>query len=147
MRSDLMKKGVDRIPHRALFRALGLTDEELSRPIIGVVSAKNEIIPGHMHLDKIAEAVKAGIRMAGGTPIEFPAIGVCDGIAMNHEGMFFSLPSREHIADSVEIMANAHPFDGLVFIPNCDKIVPGMLMAALRVNIPSIFCSGSPSTR
>ena len=104
MRSDLMKNGVDRIPHRALFRALGLTDEELSRPIIGVVSAKNEIIPGHMHLDKIAEAVKAGIRMAGGTPIEFPAIGVCDGIAMNHEGMFFSLPSREHIADSVEIM-------------------------------------------
>ena len=144
MRSDLMKKGVDRIPHRALFRALGLTDEELSRPIIGVVSAKNEIIPGHIHLDKIAEAVKAGIRMAGGTPIEFPAIGVCDGIAMNHEGMFFSLPSREHIADSVEIMANAHPFDGLVFIPNCDKIVPGMLMAALRVNIPSIFCSGGP---
>ena len=144
MRSDLMKSGVDRIPHRALFRALGLTDEELSRPIIGVVSAKNEIIPGHMHLDKISEAVKAGIRMAGGTPIEFPAIGVCDGIAMNHEGMFFSLPSREHIADSVEIMANAHPFDGLVFIPNCDKIVPGMIMAALRVNIPSIFCSGGP---
>ena len=144
MRSDLMKTGVDRIPHRALFRALGLTDEELSHPIIGVVSAKNEIIPGHMHLDKIAEAVKAGIRMAGGTPIEFPAIGVCDGIAMNHEGMFFSLPSREHIADSVEIMANAHPFDGLVFIPNCDKIVPGMIMAALRVNIPSIFCSGGP---
>ncbi len=144
MRSDLMKSGVDRIPHRALFRALGLTDEELSRPIIGVVSAKNEIIPGHMHLDKIAEAVKAGIRMAGGTPIEFPAIGVCDGIAMNHEGMFFSLPSREHIADSVEIMANAHPFDGLVFIPNCDKIVPGMIMAALRVNISSIFCSGGP---
>lgn len=144
MRSDLMKTGVDRIPHRALFRALGLTDEELSRPIIGVVSAKNEIIPGHMHLDKIAEAVKAGIRMAGGTPIEFPAIGVCDGIAMNHEGMFFSLPSREHIADSVEIMANAHPFDGLVFITNCDKIVPGMIMAALRINIPAIFCSGGP---
>ena len=144
MRSDLMKTGVDRIPHRALFRALGLTDEELSRPIIGVVSAKNEIIPGHMHLDKIAEAVKAGIRMAGGTPVEFPSIGVCDGIAMNHEGMFYSLPSREHIADSVEIMANAHPFDGLVFIPNCDKIVPGMIMAALRVNIPAIFCSGGP---
>ena len=144
MRSDLMKSGIDRIAHRALFRALGLTQEELDRPIIGVVSAKNEIIPGHMHLDKIAEAVKAGIRMAGGTPIEFPAIGVCDGIAMNHEGMFFSLPSREHIADSVEIMANAHPFDGLVFIPNCDKIVPGMIMAALRVNIPSIFCSGGP---
>ena len=144
MRSDLMKKGVDRIPHRALFRALGLTQEELDRPIIGIACAKNEIIPGHMHLDKIAEAVKAGIRMAGGTPVEFPSIGVCDGIAMNHEGMFFSLPSREHIADSIEIMANAHPFDGLVCIPNCDKIVPGMLMGALRVNIPTIFCSGGP---
>ena len=144
MRSDLMKSGVDRIPHRALFRALGLTQEELDRPIIGVVCAKNEIIPGHMHLDQIAEAVKAGIRMAGGTPVEFPAIGVCDGIAMNHEGMFYSLPSREHIADSVEIMADAHPFDGLVFIPNCDKIVPGMLMAALRLNLPAIFCSGGP---
>jgi len=139
-----MKSGVDRIEHRALFRALGLTDEELNRPMIGVVCAKNEIIPGHMHLDKIAEAVKAGVRMAGGTPIEFPAIGVCDGIAMNHDGMFFSLPSREHIADSVEIMANGHPFDGLVFIPNCDKIVPGMIMAALRLNIPAIFCSGGP---
>ena len=139
-----MKKGVERIPHRALFYALGLTDEELNRPIIGVVNAHNEIIPGHMHLDDIAEAVKAGIRMAGGTPVEFPAIGVCDGIAMNHEGMFYSLPSREHIADSVEIMATAHPFDGLVFIPNCDKIVPGMLMAALRLNSPSIFCSGGP---
>ena len=144
MRSDFMKKGVERIPHRALFYALGLTDEEIERPIIGVVNAQNEIIPGHMHLGSIAEAVKAGIRMAGGTPIEFPAIGVCDGIAMNHEGMFYSLPSREHIADSVEIMAMAHPFDGLVFIPNCDKIVPGMLMAALRLNIPSIFCSGGP---
>lgn len=144
MRSDLMKKGVERIPHRALFYALGFTDEELKRPIIGVVNAHNEIIPGHMHLDDIAEAVKAGIRMAGGTPVEFPAVGVCDGIAMNHEGMFYSLPSREHIADSVEIMATAHPFDGLVFIPNCDKIVPGMLMAALRLNIPSIFCSGGP---
>ena len=139
-----MKKGVERIPHRALIYALGFTDEELNRPIIGVVNAHNEIIPGHMHLDDIAEAVKAGIRMAGGTPVEFPAIGVCDGIAMNHEGMFYSLPSREHIADSVEIMATAHPFDGLVFIPNCDKIVPGMLMAALRLNIPSIFCSGGP---
>ena len=144
MRSDLMKQGVERIPHRALFRALGLTDEELERPIIGIVNAQNEVIPGHMHLDQIAEAVKAGVRMAGGTPLEFPAIGVCDGIAMNHEGMFYSLPSREHIADSVEIMANAHPFDGLVFIPNCDKIVPGMLMAALRLNIPAIFCSGGP---
>lgn len=144
MRSDLMKKGVERIPHRALFYALGLTDEELKRPIIGVVNSQNEIIPGHMHLDTIAEAVKAGVRMAGGTPVEFPAIGVCDGIAMNHAGMSYSLPSREHIADSVEIMAMAHPFDGLVFIPNCDKVVPGMLMAALRLNIPSIFCSGGP---
>ena len=144
MRSDLMKKGVERIPHRALMKATGLTDEELSRPIIGIVNAHNEIIPGHIELNKIAEAVKAGVRLAGGTPIEFPTIGVCDGIAMNHEGMYFSLPSREHIADSVEIMAKAHPFDGLVFIPNCDKIVPGMLMAALRLNIPSIFCSGGP---
>ena len=139
-----MKKGVERIPHRALFYALGFTDEELNRPIIGVVNAHNEIIPGHMHLDDIAEAVKAGIRMAGGTPVEFPAIGVCDGIAMNHEGMFYSLPSREHIADSVEIMATAHPFDGLVFIPNCDKIVPGMLMAAARLDIPCIFLPGGP---
>ena len=144
MRSDQMKTGLDRVPHRALFRALGLSDEELERPIIGVVNPANEIIPGHMHLDMIAEALKAGIRMAGGTPVEFPAIGVCDGIAMNHEGMFYSLPSREHIADSVEIMAMAHPFDGLAFIPNCDKIVPGMLMAALRLNIPAIFCSGGP---
>ena len=144
MRSDLMKKGIERIPHRALFYALGLTDEELNGPIIGVVNAQNEVIPGHMHLDTIAEAVKAGIRMAGAPQVEFPAIGVCDGIAMNHAGMSYSLPSREHIADSVEIMAMAHPFDGLVFIPNCDKVVPGMLMAALRLNIPSIFCSGGP---
>lgn len=144
MRSDLMKTGTTRIPHRALFKALGLTDEELARPIIGVVNSKSEIIPGHMHLDTVARAVEDGIRMAGGTPVEFPSIGVCDGIAMNHEGMFFSLPSREHIADSVEIMATAHPFDGLVFIPNCDKIVPGMLMAALRLNLPAIFVSGGP---
>ena len=144
MRSDLMTKGVQRIPHRALFKALGLTDEELSRPIIGIVNARSEIIPGHIHLNIIAQAVKDGIRMAGGTPIEFPSIGVCDGIAMNHAGMFYSLPSREHIADSVEIMATAHPFDGLVFIPNCDKIVPGMLMAAMRLNLPSIFVSGGP---
>lgn len=144
MRSDLMKSGVDRIPHRALFRALGLTQEELDRPMIGVVCAKNEIIPGHMHLDKIAEAVKAGIRMAGGTPVEFPAIGVCDGIAMNHEGMRFSLPSREFIADSIEIMARGHAFDALVFIPNCDKCVPGMLMAMMRLNLPSVLVSGGP---
>ncbi len=144
MRSDLMKSGVTKMPHRALFKALGLTEEELSRPIIGIVNARNEVIPGHMHLNNIVEAVKAGVRMAGGTPLEFPSIGVCDGIAMNHDGMHFSLPSREHIADSVEIMAMAHPFDGLVFVPNCDKIVPGMIMAALRLNIPSIFVSGGP---
>lgn len=144
LRSDSMKKGLTKAPHRSLFKALGLTDEEINRPMIGVVCAQNEIIPGHKHLDVIADAVKAGIRIAGGTPIEFPAIGVCDGIAMNHAGMRYSLISREHIADSVEIMATAHPFDALVFIPNCDKIVPGMLMAALRMNLPSIFISGGP---
>ncbi len=144
MRSDAMKTGQTKIPHRSLFKALGLTDEEIRRPMIGVVCAKNDIIPGHIHLDKIAEAVQAGIRMAGGTPFVFPAIGVCDGIAMGHTGMRYSLISREHIADSVEIMAMAHPFDALVFIPNCDKIVPGMLMASLRLNIPSIFVSGGP---
>ncbi|MEA4846904.1 MAG: dihydroxy-acid dehydratase [Clostridiaceae bacterium] len=144
MRSDQMKSGVERIPHRSLFKALGLTDEEMSRPMIGIVNAQNDIIPGHLHLNDVVDAVKAGIRMAGGTPFQFPAIGVCDGIAMGHEGMKYSLISREHIADSVEIMAMAHPFDALVFVPNCDKIVPGMLMAALRLNIPSIFVSGGP---
>jgi dihydroxy-acid dehydratase len=144
MRSDLMKKGVERAPHRSLFKAMGYTDEEIARPLIGVVNSYNEIIPGHIHLRTITEHVKAGIRMAGGTPVEFPAIGVCDGIAMGHVGMKYSLASRELIADSVEIMAIAHPFDGLVFIPNCDKIIPGMLMAALRLNIPSIFISGGP---
>jgi len=144
MRSDLMKKGLEKAPHRSLFKALGLTDEEIRRPMIGIANSANEIIPGHIHLDKIVEAVKAGIRMAGGTPIEFCTIGVCDGIAMNHEGMKYSLSSRELIADSVEIMAVAHPFDGLVLVPNCDKVVPGMLMAALRVNIPSIVVSGGP---
>jgi dihydroxy-acid dehydratase len=144
MRSDLMKKGVERAPHRSLFKAMGYTDEEIARPLIGVVNSYNEIIPGHIHLRTITEQVKAGIRMAGGTPVEFPAIGVCDGIAMGHVGMKYSLASRELIADSVEIMAIAHPFDGLVFIPNCDKVVPGMLMAALRLNIPSIFISGGP---
>lgn len=144
MRSDNMKTGATKIPHRSLFKALGLTDEEIRRPMIGIVSAKNEIIPGHMYLDKIADAVKDGVRIAGGTPFVFPAIGVCDGIAMGHDGMHYSLISREHIADSVEIMAMAHPFDALVFVPNCDKIVPGMLMAALRLNIPSIFVSGGP---
>ena len=144
MRSDAMKKGNTKIPHRSLFKALGLTDEEIKRPMIGIVCAQNEIIPGHMYLDRIATAVKDGVRIAGGTPFVFPAIGVCDGIAMGHTGMKYSLISREHIADSVEIMAMAHPFDALVFIPNCDKIVPGMLMAALRLNIPSIFVSGGP---
>lgn len=144
MRSNQMKAGITRIPHRSLFKALGLTDEEIRRPMIGIVNAQNDIIPGHLHLNDIVEAVKAGVRMAGGTPFQFPAIGVCDGIAMGHEGMKYSLISREHIADSVEIMAMAHPFDALVFVPNCDKIVPGMLMAALRLNIPSIFISGGP---
>ncbi len=144
MRSDLMKKGLERAPHRSLFKGMGYTDAEISRPLIGVVNSANEIIPGHVHLGQIAEAVKAGIRMAGGTPVEFPSIGVCDGIAMGHEGMKFSLASRELIADSIEVMAMAHPFDGLVLIPNCDKIVPGMLMAALRLNIPALVVSGGP---
>jgi dihydroxy-acid dehydratase len=144
MRSDCMKKGLERAPHRALLKAMGYTDEEIQRPLIAVGHAHNEIIPGHIHLDKIAEAVKAGIRMAGGTPISFATIGVCDGIAMSHTGMKYSLASREVIADSVEIMAQAHPFDGMVLIPNCDKIVPGMLMAMLRVNIPAVMVSGGP---
>jgi dihydroxy-acid dehydratase len=144
MRSDLMKKGLERAPHRSLFKAMGYTDEEIARPLIGVVNSANEIIPGHIHLDLITQDVKAGIRMAGGTPVEFPVIGVCDGIAMGHTGMKYSLASRELIADSIEIMAMAHPFDALVFVPNCDKIIPGMLMAALRLNIPSIFISGGP---
>jgi dihydroxy-acid dehydratase len=143
-KSDNAVKGVARAPHRSLFYAMGYTDEELSRPIVGVCCAKNEIIPGHADLDKIAEAAKAGIRMAGGTPVEFPAIGVCDGIAMGHEGMKYSLVTRELIADSVECMAKAHQFDALVMIPNCDKIVPGMLMAAARLDLPTVFCSGGP---
>ena len=144
MRSDLMKKGVEKAPHRSLFKAMGYTQSEIDRPLIGVVNSANEIIPGHIHLDKIAEGVKTGIRLSGGTPIEFNTIGVCDGIAMNHAGMRYSLASRELIADSVEIMAMAHPFDGLVLIPNCDKIIPGMMMAALRLNIPAILISGGP---
>lgn len=144
MRSDVVKKGIEKAPHRSLFKAMGYTDEELERPLIGVANSKSEIIPGHIHLDKITEAVKAGIRMAGGTPIEFGAIGVCDGIAMGHTGMKYSLATRELIADSCEAMGKAHSFDGMVFIPNCDKIVPGMLMAAARVNIPSIVISGGP---
>ena len=142
--SDKVLKGPERAPHRSLLYALGLTQEEMRRPLIGVVSAFNEIIPGHVHLDKIAEAVKSGVRMAGGTPILVPAIGVCDGIAMGHPGMCYSLPSRELIADSVETMALAHCFDALVLIPNCDKIIPGMLMAAARINVPSIVVSGGP---
>ena len=144
MRSDNVTKGVEHAPNRSLFYALGYTKEELERPLIGVVCSQNEIVPGHMNLDKIAEAVKAGIRMAGGTPIEFPAIAVCDGIAMGHIGMKYSLVTRELIADSTEAMAMAHQFDGLVMIPNCDKNVPGLLMAAARLNIPTIFCSGGP---
>lgn len=144
MRSEQVKVGVERTPNRSLWYALGYTDAELERPIIGVVSSFNEIVPGHMNLDKIAEAVKAGIRAAGGTPVEFPAIAVCDGIAMGHVGMKYSLVTRDLIADSTEAMAIAHQFDGLVMIPNCDKNVPGLLMAAARLNIPTIFVSGGP---
>ncbi len=144
MRSDRMKKGVERAPHRSLMKAMGFTDEEISRPIIGVANSFNEVIPGHIHLRQVVDAVKAGIRMAGGTPMEFGGIGVCDGIAMNHLGMRYSLASRELIADSVEVMAQAHPFDGLVLVPNCDKITPGMVMAMLRMNIPAIVISGGP---
>lgn len=144
MKSDNAKKGIARAPHRSLFYAMGYTDEELEKPLVGVCCAKNEIIPGHIELDRIAEAVKAGVRMAGGTPIEFPAIGVCDGIAMGHEGMKYSLVTRELIADSIECVTKAHQFDALVMIPNCDKIVPGMLMAAARLDLPTVFCSGGP---
>ena len=144
LRSANVTQGVERAPNRSLFYAMGYTDEELNRPLIGVVCAHSEIVPGHFHLDKIAEAVKAGVRMAGGTPIEVPAIGVCDGIAMGHLGMKYSLASRELIADSTETMALAHCFDGLVLVPNCDKIVPGMVMAAVRLNLPSIVVSGGP---
>ena len=144
MKSDNAKKGIERAPHRSLFYAMGYTKEELDRPLVGVCCAKNEIIPGHIELDRIAQAVKDGIRMAGGTPVEFPAIGVCDGIAMGHEGMKYSLVTRELIADSIECMTKAHQFDALVMIPNCDKIVPGMLMAAARLDMPTVFCSGGP---
>jgi dihydroxy-acid dehydratase len=143
-RSDLMTKGPERAPHRSLLRAEGFTDWEMDRPIIGIANSFNEIIPGHMHLDKLVDAVKAGVYAAGGTPVVFNTIGVCDGIAMNHVGMKYSLPSRELIADSLEIMAMAHPFDGLVLMASCDKIIPGMLIAAARLNIPSIFVSGGP---
>ena len=144
MRSDNVTKGPERAPNRSLFYAMGFTQEELERPLIGVISAHSEIVPGHIHLDKIADAVKAGVRMAGGTPILIPAIGVCDGIAMGHIGMKYSLASRELIADSVETMTMAHQLDGLVLVPNCDKIVPGMLMGALRLNVPTVVCSGGP---
>ena len=144
MRSDAVKTGTQQAPHRSLFNALGMTKEEMDRPLVGIVSSYNEIVPGHMNLDKITQAVKLGVAMAGGTPVMFPAIAVCDGIAMDNIGMHYSLPTRELIADSVECQAMAHAFDGLVLIPNCDKIVPGMLMAAARLNIPAIVCSGGP---
>ena len=143
-RSKKMKSGLEKAPHRSLLYALGLTREEMDRPLVGVVNAASEVVPGHLHLNALADAVKAGVRMAGGTPLQFPAIAVCDGLAMNHEGMRFSLPSREFIADSIEIMARGHAFDALVFIPNCDKCVPGMLMAMMRLNIPSVMVSGGP---
>jgi dihydroxy-acid dehydratase len=144
MKSDIIKKGIERAPHRSLFKAMGYTDAEIQNPLIGIANSANAIIPGHVHLDKIVEAVKAGVYMAGGTPIEFGTIGVCDGIAMNHVGMKYSLGSRELIADSIEVMAVAHAFDALVMVPNCDKIVPGMLMAAARLDIPTIIVSGGP---
>jgi dihydroxy-acid dehydratase len=144
MRSNIMKKGIERAPHRSLFKALGLTNREIDQPMIGIVNSANEVIPGHLHLHQISDAVKSGIRMAGGTPMEFFTIGICDGIIMGHEGMKYSLSSRELIADSIESMAMAYPFDGLVLIPNCDKIIPGMLMASARLNIPTILISGGP---
>lgn len=144
MRSDVVKKGPQKAPHRSLFKATGLTDEEINKPLIGVVTSQNDIIAGHINLDKIVESVKKGVLIAGGTPLVFPTIGVCDGIAMGHEGMRYSLATRELIADTIECMVKAHAFDALVLIPNCDKIVPGMMMAALRLNIPSIIISGGP---
>jgi dihydroxy-acid dehydratase len=144
MRSNLMKQGLEKYPHRSLLKAMGLTDREIDQPIIGVANSFNEFIPGHIHLNQITQAAKAGVRLAGGTPLEFGVIGVCDGLAMHHAGMKYSLPSRELIADSIEIMATSHPVDGLVLVANCDKIIPGMLMAALRLNIPAILISGGP---
>ena len=144
MRSDAMKKGVERAPNRSLMKALGWSEREMAMPVIGIVSAQNEIIPGHTQISRIVDAVKAGVREAGGNPVTFPVIGVCDGIAMGHKGMKYSLCSRELIADSIEVMAEAHPFDALVMVPNCDKIVPGMLMAACRLDLPVVFVSGGP---
>jgi len=144
MKSDMVKKGVDRAPHRSLFKAMGYTDTELHRPLIGIANSANEVVPGHIHLDRLVDAVKAGVYMSGGTPMVFSTIGVCDGIAMNHLGMKYSLGSRELIADSIEVMAKAYAFDAIVLVPNCDKIVPGMLMAAARLDIPAIVISGGP---
>ena len=144
MKSDAVKKGIATAPQRSLFNALGLTEEELEKPLVGIVSSYNEIVPGHMNIDKIVQAVKMGVAMAGGTPIVFPAIAVCDGIAMGHTGMKYSLVTRDLIADSTECMALAHAFDALVMVPNCDKNVPGLLMAAARVNVPTVFVSGGP---
>ncbi|CDE12269.1 dihydroxy-acid dehydratase [Ruminococcus sp. CAG:330] len=144
MSSNFYCDGVDKAPQRSLFNALGMTKEEMQRPLVGIVSSYNEIVPGHMNIDKIVEAVKLGVAMAGGTPVVFPAIAVCDGIAMGHTGMKYSLVTRDLIADSTECMALAHHFDALVMIPNCDKNVPGLLMAAARVNVPTVFVSGGP---
>ena len=144
MLSDSVRKGIDAAPRRSLFNALGFTEEEMNKPLVGIVSSHNEIVPGHMNLDKIVEAVKLGVAMAGGTPVVFPAIAVCDGIAMGHVGMKYSLVTRELIADSTEAMAVAHGFDALVMVPNCDKNVPGLLMAAARINVPTVFVSGGP---
>jgi len=144
MKSDMAKKGIERAPHRSLMKASGYTDWEIERPWIGVVNAYNSIIPGHVHLNRLTDAVKAGVYADGGLPIEFPVIGVCDGVAMNHEGMKFSLPSRELIMDSIEVMARAHALDALVMVTNCDKIIPGMAMAAARLNIPALVISGGP---
>lgn len=144
MKSDAVRKGMQQAPHRSLFNALGMTKEEMERPLVGIVSSYNEIVPGHMNLDKITEAVKMGVAMAGGTPVVFPAIAVCDGIAMGHIGMKYSLVTRDLIADSTEAMALAHQFDALVMVPNCDKNVPGLLMAAARINVPTVFVSGGP---
>ena len=144
MRSDTIKKGITRTPNRALLKAVGVTDQDMDKPFIGVANAWNEIVPGHKHLRELAEKIKQGIREAGGVPFEFGVIGICDGIAMGHEGMFYSLPSREIVADSIELMVQAHRFDGIVMLGTCDKIVPGMLMASLRMNIPTIVVTGGP---
>jgi len=144
MKSDNVKSGLERAPHRALFKAMGYTNEELKRPLVGIANSANDIIPGHVELERIVAAVKAGVHMGGGTPIAFGTIGICDGIAMNHVGMKYSLGSRELIADSIEVMAIAHAFDAMVMVTNCDKIVPGMLMASARLNLPTIVVSGGP---